>query len=198
MLDANRNHGSFFLSVLKNCTPPLTLWFFFRSNKRQCLFVTRPTLIMMMKFESMFNSIRDFERFSPNVSNSLVTLPNINNLSEAAAHLLRRFNIKVAHQPVSIVRQKLCNPVPHRAIQDRYKVIYQVDCPQCPAVYVGQKKRRLQWTCIDEQKALAVVNLTTPRWKGSHFFNLKRSKFHQLRVNSTILNVILPCVNWYA
>ena len=58
--------------------------------------------------------IQDVERPTPNVPNSLATLPYVNNVSEAAARLLRRFNVTFSHQPMSTLRENLGKPRPRR------------------------------------------------------------------------------------
>ena len=70
--------------------------------------------------------------------NIIVVLPYIKSISEIASHLLGKHGIRVAHKPVTSIRQvvsRLKDKIPN---EDKHNIVYQIDCLNCVKQYVGQ------------------------------------------------------------
>ena len=78
-------------------------------------------------------------------------LPYIKNVSEITARLLIRQGVFVAHKPTTSLRHLLSRPKDHSAKGDIVNSVYQIDCRDCNACYVGQSGRKLS-TRIHEHR----------------------------------------------
>eukprot|EP00061_Rhincodon_typus_P001372 g14618.t1 len=84
---------------------------------------------------------------------TLITLPFIGNTSELTTRLLRPLGIRVAHKPMSTLRQlptRTKDPLP---AMDRTNVIYKFPCRDYEKHYIGQTARKLTTTVHEHQLA---------------------------------------------
>ena len=81
---------------------------------------------------------------STNPRPSFASAPYIRTASERAAKLLKKYNIKLAHRPTAPLRNSLCKIKDKRSTFKSSGVVYQVNCLNCNAVYIGETGRLLE------------------------------------------------------
>ncbi len=90
-----------------------------------------------------------------------VTVPYIQGASEAAARILSKHGISVAHKLVKTLRTTLMR---HKEPNEKSNVIYGLECSQCPCEYVGETGKRLRTRMRDHKRAVRRHETTSPMW----------------------------------
>ena len=72
-----------------------------------------------------------------------LVLPYIKGTSETIAWILQPYNIRVAHKPITILRQLLTNVKDKDEPNDRQGVVHKIKCCDCQATYIGETGRNL-------------------------------------------------------
>ena len=75
--------------------------------------------------------------------NKKINLPYIQGASEQLKRTFNKYNIKTTFYTPTTLRSLLSKPKDPIPKEDRNNVIYQLDCKDCEAVYVGETKRTL-------------------------------------------------------
>ena len=75
--------------------------------------------------------------------NKKIHLPYIQGASEQLRRTFNKYNIKSTFYTPTTLRSLLSKPKDPIPKVDRNNVIYQLDCKNCEAVYVGETKRTL-------------------------------------------------------
>ena len=75
--------------------------------------------------------------------NKKINLPYIQGANEQLRRTFNRFNIKPTFYTPTTLRSLLSKPKDPIPKEDRNNLIYQLDCKDCEAVYVGEIKRTL-------------------------------------------------------
>ena len=75
--------------------------------------------------------------------NKKINLPYIQGASEQLRRTFNKYNIKTTFYTPATLRSLLSKPKDPIPKEDRNNVIYQLDCKDCEAVYVGETKRTL-------------------------------------------------------
>ena len=81
----------------------------------------------------------------------MIIIPYYKALSEKISYLLRSHGIKVVYKRGNTIGNMLSRK-PRENDQDKYNIVYNIDCNDCPQVYIGQTKRSLK-TRIKEHKS---------------------------------------------
>ena len=82
---------------------------------------------------------------SPTNSNlKYVPVPYIPGTSERLRRIFKKFDIKIAHKPSNTIKSKICHLKDKRKNLDKAGVIYQIDCNQCQAKYIGETGRQVR------------------------------------------------------
>ena len=79
------------------------------------------------------------------------TIPYIKGTSETIARILQPYNIRVAHKPITTLRQLLTNVKDKDEPNDRQGAVYKIKCCDCQATYIGETGRNLN-TRLTEHK----------------------------------------------
>lgn len=83
----------------------------------------------------------------------IVVIPYYKNLSERISGILRNQGIKVVFKRGNTIGNMLSHK--NKEIdQDKYNIVYNLDCKNCPYVYVGQTKRTLKARINEHKNAL--------------------------------------------
>ena len=64
-------------------------------------------------------------------------------VSEPISRILKTAGIKVAMKPHNTLRKELVHPKDRDSLVEKAGVVYQVNCKQCDAAYIGQTGRHL-------------------------------------------------------
>ena len=111
------------------------------------------------------NYNRDFIRHNtyrnsePNATNTNVTpvttatIPYIKGTSETIARILQPYNIRVAHKPITTLRQLLTNVKDKDEPSDRRGAVYKIKCCDCQATYIGETGRNLNVRLTEHKRA---------------------------------------------
>ena len=75
--------------------------------------------------------------------NKKINLPYIQGPSEQLRKTFNKYNIKTTFYTPATLRSFLSKPIDPIPKEDRNNVIYQLNCKDCEAVYVGETKRSL-------------------------------------------------------
>ena len=93
---------------------------------------------------------------------SSVGLPYIRGTSEKLARIFKNHGVRAYHKPFNTLRSILIHPKDKTPDHKKCGVVYEIQCPQCPAQYVGETARTLetrmkdhlkqksQWTAVGE------------------------------------------------
>ena len=107
--------------------------------------------------------------------NKKVNLPYIQGASEQLRRTFNKYNIKTTFYTPTSLRSLLSKPKDPVPKEDRNNVIYQLDCKDCEAVYVGETKRTLN---IRTNEHISAVKSASQRshtaehcWKYNHDFD---------------------------
>ena len=91
-----------------------------------------------------------YKNNEPNTTNAkpvtTATIPYIKGTSETIARILQPYNIRVAHKPITTLRQLLTNVKDKDEPNDRQGAVYKIKCCDCQASYIGETGRKLIWT----------------------------------------------------
>ena len=102
------------------------------------------------------NTYRNSE---PNATNTNVTpvttatIPYIKGTSETIARILQPYNIRVAHKPITTLRQLLTNVKDKDEPSDRRGAVYKIKCCDCQATYIDETGRNLNVRLTEHRRA---------------------------------------------
>ena len=93
----------------------------------------------------------------PNTTNAkpvtAATIPYIKGTSETIARILQPYNIRVAHKPITTLRQLLTNVKDKDEPNDRQGAVYKIKCCGCQASYIGETGRNLNIRLTEHKRA---------------------------------------------
>ena len=92
--------------------------------------------------QKTLNRRTDRQVTSTNPNLRYVSVPYIPGISERVSHIFRKFDIKIAHKPTNTIKNKICHLKDKRKNLDKAGVVYQVDCNDCQAKYIGETGRQ--------------------------------------------------------
>ena len=81
------------------------------------------------------------------------TIPYIKGTSETIARILQPYNIRVAHKPITTLRQLLTNVKDKDEPNDREGAVYKIKCCDCQATYIGETGRNLNTRLTEHKRA---------------------------------------------
>ena len=81
------------------------------------------------------------------------TIPYIKGTSETIARILQPYNIRVAHKPITTLRQLLTNVKDKDEPSDRRGAVYKIKCCDCQATYIGETGRNLNVRLTEHKRA---------------------------------------------
>ena len=81
------------------------------------------------------------------------TIPYIKGTSETIARILQPYNIRVAHKPITTLRQLLTNFKDKDEPNDRQGAVYKIKCCNCQATYIGETGRNLNTRLTEHKRA---------------------------------------------
>ena len=115
------------------------------------------------------------------------TLEYIQGLSEQLKRALNKHNIKATFYTQTTLRSLLSKPKDPIPKEDRNNAIYQLNCKDCEAVYVGETKRTLNIRAEEHIKAIKPASKKSHTaehcWKYNHDFDWKHKKVLDLEKN---------------
>ena len=79
--------------------------------------------------------------------------PYIKGSSETIARILQAHGIRVAHKPITTLRQLLTNVKDKVEPKDRQGAVYKIKCCDCPASYAGETGRNLNTRLTEHRRA---------------------------------------------
>ena len=98
-----------------------------------------------------------YKNNEPNTTNAkpvtTATIPYIKGTSETIARILQPYNIRVAHKPITTLRQLLTNVKYKDEPNDRQGAVYKINCCDCQASYIGETGRNLNIRLTEHKRA---------------------------------------------
>ena len=96
----------------------------------------------------------------PNTTNAkpvtTATIPYIKGTSETIARILQPYNIRIAHKPITTLRQLLTNVKDKDEPNDRQGAVYKIKCCDCQASYIGETGRNLNIRLTEHKRATKI------------------------------------------
>ena len=83
------------------------------------------------------------DKVRPNRATTSIGLPCIHGTSEKVARIFRAHDVGVYHRPINTIRSLLVHPKDKTPDLQKCGVVYQITCPQCQHMYVGETGRTL-------------------------------------------------------
>ena len=109
-----------------------------------------------------------------------INLPYIQGLSEQLKRALDKHNIKATFYTQTTLRSLLSKPKDPIPKEDRNNAVYQLNCKDCEAVYVGETKRTLNIRAEEHITAIKSASKKSHTaehcWKYNHDFDWKHKK----------------------
>ena len=102
------------------------------------------------------NTYKPAEHNATNANPTAVTtatIPYIKGTSETIARILQPYNIRVAHKPITTLRQLLTNVKDKDEPNDRQGAVYKIKCCDCQATYIGETGRNLNTRLTEHKRA---------------------------------------------
>ena len=81
------------------------------------------------------------------------TIPYIKGISEKISRILQPLNIRVAHKPITTLRQLLANIKDKDEPRNRQGAVYKINCSDCHASYIGETGRNLTTRLTEHKRA---------------------------------------------
>ena len=72
----------------------------------------------------------------------MVVSPNVENVSEAVARIMRKHNVPVAMKPYKTLKTVLVHPKDKHEKEDLTECVYKVPCANCDKTYIGETGRK--------------------------------------------------------
>ena len=100
-----------------------------------------------------------YKNTEPNVTNNdatpvtTVTIPYVRGTSETIARILQPYNIRVAHKPITTLRQLLTKVKDKDEPNRRQGAVYKIKCCDCQATYIGETGRNLNVRLTEHKRA---------------------------------------------
>jgi hypothetical protein len=85
---------------------------------------------------------------------AFISLPYIKGTSEIISRILQPYDIRVAHKPISTLRQILTKVKDRDNPNDRVGAVYKIECNDCEATYIGETGRSFNTRQGEHQKAV--------------------------------------------
>ena len=82
-----------------------------------------------------------------------VTIPYIKGTSETISRILQPYNIRVAHKPITTLRQLLTNIKNKDEPNNGRGAVYKIKCSDCQASYIGETGRNLNTRLTEHKRA---------------------------------------------
>ena len=112
-----------------------------------------------------------------------INLPCIQGFSEQLKRALNKHNIKATFYTQTTLRSLLSKPKDHIPKEDRNNAVYQLNCKDCEAAYVGETKRTLNIRADENIKAIKSARKKSHTaehcWKYNHDFDWKVLDFEK-------------------
>ena len=100
-----------------------------------------------------------YKNTEPKVTNNdatpvtTVTIPYVRGTSETIARILQPYNIRVAHKPITTLRQQLTKVKDKDEPNCRQGAVYKIKCCDCQATYFGETGRNLNVRLTEHKRA---------------------------------------------
>ena len=88
-----------------------------------------------------------------NYLTTTAAIPYIKGISENISRILQPFNIRVAHKPITTLRQLLTNVKDKDEQRNRQGAVYKINCSDCHASYIGETGRNLATRLTEHKRA---------------------------------------------
>ena len=121
--------------------------------------LTPKIFFRLNKFCKWFEPRSHIRNSEPNATNTnatpvtTTTIPYIKGTSETIARILQPYNIRVAHKPITTLRQLLTNVKDKDEPSDRRGAVYNIKFCDYQATYIGETGRNLNGRLTEHKRA---------------------------------------------
>ena len=91
----------------------------------------------------------------PNANLKYIPVPYVHGVSERLGRMFKKFDRKIVHKPTNTIKNQLCHLKDRRKNVDKAGVVYQLDCTQCTAKYIGETGRQAKDRMKEHQKDIS-------------------------------------------
>ena len=108
-----------------------------------------------------------------------VSAPYIKGASERVSRILKPYDIELAHKPTNTIKSNICHMKDKRENQDKAGIVYQLECKDCNASYIGESGRCLKDRIKEHKKDVTKKN------DKSNVYHHVRDTGHSFDFNNT-------------
>ena len=128
------------------------------------------------------------------------TQPHIKSISENVSRILQPFNIRVAHKPITTLRQLLTNVKDQDEPRKWQGAVYKINCSDCHVTYIGETGRNLTTRLTEHKRATRKGDVNnhiaehhrltnhTIDWDAAQCLTYSTNYFQQLTLESWFTN----------
>ena len=129
------------------------------------------------------------------------TIPYIKGISENISRIQQPFNIRVAHKPITTLRQLLTNIKDRDKPRNRQGAVYKINFSDCHASYIGETGRNLTARLTEHKRATRKGDVNnhiaehhrltnhTIDWDSAQCLNYSTNYFQRLTLESWSTNL---------
>ena len=137
------------------------------------------------------------------------TIPRIKGISENISRILQPFNIRVAHKPITTLRQLLTNIKDRDEPRNRQGAVCKINCSDCHASYIGETGRNLTTRLTEHKRATRKGDVNnhiaehhrrtnhTIDWDSAQCLTYSTNYYHNLFYESTNYFQRLTMESWF-
>ena len=103
-----------------------------------------------------------------------ITLPYVGHLTGAICRTIRKTGVSVHLKPYNTIRSRLVHPKDKVPEDERAGAVYQIQCSDCDAAYVGETERSLRKRVSEHHRSSSPVG---------HHLNQRRHSFSEREVS---------------
>ena len=110
-----------------------------------------------------------------------INLPYVEGTSEKLGHILRSHKTRSTFYTENTLRKLVCKPKDRVATEDKSNIVYEIDCSNCEAVYLGESKRSLKLRSDEHKRSVRNCDcgnneIAKHCWEADHNFSWDQKK----------------------
>ena len=110
-----------------------------------------------------------------------INLPYVEGTSEKLRRILRSHKIRSTFYTENTLRKLLCKPKDRVTTEDKSNIVYEIDCSNCEAVYLGESKRSLKLRSDEHKRSVRNCDCDNNEiakhcWEADHNFSWDQKK----------------------
>ena len=123
---------------------------------------------------------KPINRTSSDIGKIYIVAPYLKSISEATNKILRKYNVELRSKNTNTLKNKLCHLKDSRLNEEKRNIIYQINCNNCSAVYIGESGRNMEIRLKEHERDFRNMKMNNNMFQHmsetNHTFDLKNFK----------------------